>query len=92
MLVGFALLGFIIYSSSCYVPWGGGGLTPRLDLWVILAICCLSVRFSQKEAPENWSTGLKKWDTDAPAFSAWPVLTVAASLCHSCHQLPTALL
>lgn len=68
------------------MPLGSSaGLTPRLDLWVILAICCMlgSARRPQK-------TGVQD-ETDAPAFGLATVLTVAASLCHSSHQLSTAL-
>lgn len=79
------------FSSLLFPTLFPGGRTAdpyQLHPWVSLAIC-LSVRFSQKEALEDWRTGYK-WDTGATTLSVWPVLTVAAFPCHSCHLPSTA--
>lgn len=61
MLVWFALLGFISILFFLLCSLGRGGLTPRLDLWVILAIFCLlgsAKRRPQKIGVQDGRSGI----------------------------------
>lgn len=73
MLVWFALLGFISILFFLLCSLGRGGLTPRLDLWVILAIFCLlgsAKRRPQKIGVQDGRSGILMLQLSQPGHSS----------------------